>query len=63
MTTQPGINPYVLTVSHDLQSWRPDSETILLHQEMTAAGIPFCYDCADWHHDNEAHSWTDKNNV
>lgn len=38
----------VLTLSHDLQPWRPDAFTLeMLHNP--PRGFPFCGECADWH--------------
>jgi hypothetical protein len=41
-----------------LQTWRPSEFTDELAESMAAEGIPFCFDCADWHQIAEDHSMT-----
>jgi len=42
-----------------IHPWRPESFVRELAQIMAAEGVPFCAECADWHHPHEEHSATD----
>lgn len=53
----------MLTLSHELQSWRPDQETIALNAALSPIYGDMCSKCADWHAEDDGHSWTDKDNV
>lgn len=47
----------VLRLSHELQPWRPDELTKYYFLNSPGWGpIPFCRECADWHHESWEHS-------
>lgn len=49
----------ILETLRTKQAWRPESENLYLLDWNEQQGIPFCFECGDWHKPEDQHSYVE----